>query len=218
MLYYSFKDVNMTQLWQSSFNDLYCECVMWKVPCKKGPYGMVYPPKIFRRANIHQKCAILIFSTFKDFLEINCINFVYFWRKNKNCAFLHIGSPYKFRGINHAIRALFAWNLSYGRVILLWWSWIPRILALLLGVTRQQLTSHVMWPTHTSFWITHAQSVELRWPTQHMPRSTNTNRFIIKSPGWKPGRELLVKSQVPIYSAQFCSKYLGGHVNLFHDL
>ena len=25
-----------------------------KAPCKKGPYGMVYPPKIFLRANIHQ--------------------------------------------------------------------------------------------------------------------------------------------------------------------
>ncbi len=24
----------------------------WKVPCKKGPYGIVYPPKIFWRANI----------------------------------------------------------------------------------------------------------------------------------------------------------------------
>ena len=34
----------------------------WKLPCKKGPYGIVYPPKIFWRASM-PKMRIFIFSS-----------------------------------------------------------------------------------------------------------------------------------------------------------
>ncbi len=58
---------------------------------KNGPYGMIYPPKIIWRANIYQKCAILIFPSKMHKIDAIYPKKVFKYGKNQYCALLVYG-------------------------------------------------------------------------------------------------------------------------------
>ncbi len=60
---------------------------IWKLPCKKGPYGMVYPPKIIWRANIPKVHNIDFSSKMHKIDTIYPKKSLIMW-KNQYCAFL----------------------------------------------------------------------------------------------------------------------------------